>query len=157
MPVVKRVVIVASDASRGLTVRFDDLQSERQKPGFGPYKHSKLLNLLFMAELARRWPGVPVHAMHPGTVSTEICRASPPMAAAMKFLGALRLVRSPAQGAKTAVWLATDPALESSTGRYFIDQREVQPTAAALDVAAQRRLWDESERLIQAALLRAAA
>lgn len=140
-----RVVTVSSQAHQRARVPWDDLQAERGYSGFRRYGQTKLMNLLFTAELARRLEGtgVTANAMHPGVVGTELLFGG---------LALLRLfrrwMRTPEQGAATAVWLASSPGVEGVTGRYFIDEREAEPSPAARDPDAARRLWEVSERLV---------
>lgn len=156
-PVLKpgaRVVNVASEASRGMTLDFTDLQSARRYFSFRAYGRTKLMNILFTQELAKRLPGVSVNAMHPGFVASNF-GAGGWIASAVKLVKLF--ARTPAQGADTAVWLASDPSLQGVSGKYFMDRREKRPTRGARDLAAQERLWAESERLVSATAGRAAA
>ena len=146
-----RIVNVASDAHRmGGPLDFDDLGSARRYSAMGVYGRSKLANLLFTRELARRLAGsgVTVNAVHPGAVRTGLGLNND--APILKTL--VRLVqpffRSPERGARTSVWACTAPELEGVSGRYFSDCREKQPSAAATDDAAARRLWDASAKLV---------
>ena len=142
-----RVVNVASEASRGFRIDFADLQGKKYFV-WKAYGRSKLANLLFTAELSRRLPGVDVNALHPGLVQTGFGGASW-INTAMRLLKPF--TRTPERGAQTTIWLA-DEAPAGTTGKYFMDKHEKRPTKAALDVAAQQRLWAESERLVESAL-----
>lgn len=150
-----RVVNVSSRGHRNGTLDFDDLGFE--KGGYGPsfmgglpaYGRSKLANLLFTAELARRQQGrgVTANALHPGVVGTRIWNSQKGLPGLL-----LRFVRpfflSPAQGARTIVFLASSPAVEAITGQYFVDCKPVRPSRLAEDAALGARLWAESERLV---------
>lgn len=139
-----RVVVVSSEAHRGARVRWDDLQGERGYNGLRAYANTKLMNILFVRELARRvaGTGVTANAVHPGVVATELLFGGwAPLRLLRPF------IRTPEQGAATSVWLASSPEVEGVTGRYFRDRREVVPSRAARDDEAARRLWRESEEL----------
>jgi NAD(P)-dependent dehydrogenase (short-subunit alcohol dehydrogenase family) len=139
-----RVVNVSSGAHRRTTIDFSNLQGEGGYNGLRAYANSKLANLLFTRELARRLrgSGVTANAMHPGVVATEILyRGSPLIRLLSPFL------RSPARGADTAVYLLDAPEVAGASGEYFKDRRRVEPSPAARDDAAAERLWRESARL----------
>ncbi len=146
-----RIVNVASDAHRmGGPLDFDDLGAATRYSAMGVYGRSKLANLLFTRELARRLAGsgVTVNALHPGMVRTGLGQNN--HAPILKFLANLArpLFRSPDKGAETSIWACTAPELDGVTGRYFADRREVPPHAHAQDDAAARRLWEASEKLV---------
>jgi len=142
-----RIVIVASDAHRFGRLDLADLQNERSYRSMRVYGQSKTANLLFAQELARRLAGtgVTVNALHPGAVATRLGQQN---GALVRLLTRALSVffRTPAQGADTALWLATAPELDAS-GRYFASRRERTPAAWARDPELARRLWEESERL----------
>ena len=141
-----RVVTVSSAAHRFFAMDFDDLQGERRYSGFGSYARSKLANVLFTAELARRLEGTGVTAncLHPGVVATSIFRDSPRVLRAV-FAGPLAL--SPEKGVDTVLYLATAPEVAEVSGRYFVRRRPARPSRAARDASAARRLWQASEAL----------
>jgi NAD(P)-dependent dehydrogenase (short-subunit alcohol dehydrogenase family) len=143
-----RIVNVASDAHRGNTIDFDDLQSERGYRGFTVYGRSKLMNILFTRELARRLAGsgVTANCLHPGFVAS---RFGDDNGGLMRIgIGIAKLFAiSPEKGAETVVYLASSPDVAGTSGGYFAKSRPATPTAAAQDDAAARRLWAESERL----------
>ena len=147
-----RVVVVASEAHRGATLDFADLQHAVKYDAWRAYRRSKLCNLLFARELARRLAdtGVTVNALHPGFVATRFGNDNGvlfklALGAAKKAIG-LR-----PEEARTTVHLAASPTLAQTTGRYFDKEREREPSAAARDAAAGTRLWAESERTVAAA------
>jgi NAD(P)-dependent dehydrogenase (short-subunit alcohol dehydrogenase family) len=145
-----RVVNVASGAhQRVASLNFDDLQSTRRYSAFPVYGASKLANLLFTSELARRLAGagVTANAMHPGLVHTGFGNNNRGWfwRAAYVFINAAG--RTPAQGADTIIYLATAPELSGVTGQYFYERKAIQPSPAALDPQAARRLWEVSEQL----------
>lgn len=140
-----RIVNVASEAHRSGALGFDDLQSERGFDGYRVYGTSKLANVLFTSELARRLDGtgVTVNALHPGVVATGIVRDFP----ALVRGGWGLFTMSAGKGARTSLYLATSPEVEGMTGKYFDECAEVRPSRAACDEAAARKLWEVSERL----------
>lgn len=139
-----RIVNVASGAHtivKGFD--FDDIQSSRKTYGsFRVYGMSKLANILFTRELARRLEGsgVTANAMHPGLVATNFGAKMP--APARIFFRLFGL--PPEKGARTAVFLATSPEVEGVSGRYFYKEREQAPSPGARDDEAARRLWQVS-------------
>jgi NAD(P)-dependent dehydrogenase (short-subunit alcohol dehydrogenase family) len=144
-----RVVNVASDAHRGSRLDFEDLQYSRHYSGWRAYRQSKLANILFTRELARRLEGTGVTAncLHPGFVATgfgDNNRGPWRLGIAIaKLLGAISVQR----GAETSVYLASSPDLDGVSGKYFSQCREQQPDAPAQDDRTAARLWSESERL----------
>lgn len=143
-----RVVTVASDAHRRGRLDLDDLDGERGWSPWGAYCQSKLANILFTRELARRLEGTGVVAscMHPGVVRTGFGREGA-WWTRLFFAVAGRLLLTPEQGADTVVWLATAPEATAADGGYFVRRRRVRPSRAARDDRAARRLWEVSERL----------
>lgn len=143
-----RVVITASDAHKGRSLDFDDLQSTRGFGGIKVYGRSKLCNILFTRELARRWSGegVTVNCLHPGFVATRFGDSS-----GVFRSRAVRLARifaiSPEEGAETIVYLASSPDVAGISGEYFYQCRPTTPTMQARDDAAARRLWLASAKL----------
>ena len=149
-----RIVSTASEAHKlGGPLDFDDLQSERRYRGFGVYGRSKLCNLLWTRELARRLEGsgVTANCCHPGAVATRLGQTD---AAWTRMVGRLLplFLRTPEQGARTSVVLATAPELADVSGRYFAREREITPSRLARDDDAARRLWEYSEQLVASRL-----
>jgi NAD(P)-dependent dehydrogenase (short-subunit alcohol dehydrogenase family) len=151
-----RVVTVSSMAHRFLLkMPFDDLQSERSYSAMRAYAVSKLANVLFSAELARRLEGsgVSSNSLEPGLVRTGFARDGDTrgllrlVAAAGKFL-----YSTPAVGARTLVYLATAPELEGVSGRHFVDCRPRRVGLGARSAHSARRLWEISESLVAPAL-----
>jgi len=145
-----RIVNVASDAHRfarrGLD--FDDLQSERGYGGMTAYGRSKLANILFTRELARRLEGsgVTVNAVHPGAVATGFAQNNGMLSRIVMYLGRA-VMRTPEKGAETSVYCCTAPALAGVSGRYFASSREARPNRYATNDADARRLWELSAKL----------
>lgn len=144
-----RIVNVSSQAQADATINFDDLQSEQNYNARRVYGQSKLANILFTYELARRLDGVDVttNALHPGVVRTNFGRESTSRAFAlmMRLLGPF--LASPEKGASTSIYLATAPGVEGVTGKYFIDKQEQKSNAESYDTAVAQRLWQVSEEL----------
>jgi NAD(P)-dependent dehydrogenase (short-subunit alcohol dehydrogenase family) len=142
-----RIITTASDAHQGAHIPFSDLNAERSYRSFGRYGETKLANILFTSELARRLEGTGVTAncFHPGLVATGFNRNNGPlMDLAMTILGPVS--RSPQKGADTLVWLATSPDIAHVSGAYFFDRQGRPPSPEAQDREIARRLWDISER-----------
>jgi NAD(P)-dependent dehydrogenase (short-subunit alcohol dehydrogenase family) len=143
-----RVITTASDAHRGAHhIPFDDVAAERSytRGGFARYGETKLANILFTAELARRLQGseVSAYCFHPGLVATGFNRNNSALMGAMMLL-VKPFSRSPEHGARTLVWLA-DAAEPGPSGGYFTDEQVATPTSAGQDADAARRLWELSE------------
>jgi NAD(P)-dependent dehydrogenase (short-subunit alcohol dehydrogenase family) len=148
-----RIVNVASTAHKGARkgLDFDDLQSTRSYRGMQVYSKSKLANIYFTTELARRLEGsgVTVNCLHPGTVATGYGRdgdSSGVLAFGLKLIKPFIL--SPAKGARTSIFLASSPAVAGVTGQYFVKYKARKPSAAARDDEAAQRLWKRSEELV---------
>ena len=146
-----RVIVLSStmhrSAVRGL--HWDDLDSRRRFNGWLAYGRSKLANLMFSNELARRWPEVTVNAVHPGSVGTNFGREGDTTGVSARLLGWSGLVSiSAADGARTSVHLATTPVDAIGSGGYWQKSRLARPSSAARRPADDRRLWEVSEQLI---------
>jgi NAD(P)-dependent dehydrogenase (short-subunit alcohol dehydrogenase family) len=148
-----RIINVSSDAHSGGKIDFDNLQGERSYSSFGPYGNSKLANILFTTELARRLEGtdVTVNALHPGFTSTGFGKNNPGFF--MKIMGVVvpLMARSPEKGAATSIYLASSPEVQSITGKYFVDCKVTQPAPQAADMAVARQLWDVSAEMVHLA------
>lgn len=145
-----RVVNVASEAHRGGRLDFDDLQGERWWSGLRAYTQSKLANIEFTYELARRLDGtgVTANALHPGSVRTGWARGAE--SGLFRFAVAVSspFLLSPERAADGVLRVAADPELEKVTGRYFVKGVEKRSAPWSYREADQRRLWEESERLV---------
>jgi retinol dehydrogenase-14 len=144
-----RVVTVASHAHAQGRIDFDDLQGDRSWSGARAYNQSKLANVLFSNELARRLhgSGVVANALHPGVVSTSFGAQDP--GRTQRLLPLMRpLLKSPAQGAATSIRLASAPDLDGITGRYFANNKPEACSARGADSAIARRLWNLSGDLV---------
>lgn len=144
-----RIVNVASLGHRRGTMDFDDLHYERGYQVMRAYCRSKLGNVLFTRELARRLKGTGVTAtcLHPGTVATGIWDHAPAWAKPLLWLPRKAFFISQQQGGSTLVHAATDPALDGVTRAYFENKKACRAAPLALDDALAARLWEVSEAL----------
>jgi len=143
-----RVVTVTSDAHAAARLDLDDPQLEHGWDSWRAYANSKLANILFTRELARRLEGTGATAncAHPGVVRSGFGReARLPLRIGLTI--ARPFLLSPRRGARTIVYLASSPAVAGATGGYYVKGRRREPSAAARDDAAARRLWQLSEEL----------
>ena len=143
-----RIVSTASDAHRGARLDFADLQGEKGYDGYKAYGRSKLCNILFTRELARRLAGTGVTAncLHPGFVATRFGdQAGGVMSLVIR--AAKLFAISPQKGADTAVHLASSPEAAGSTGGYFYKCLPATPATEARDDVVAARLWAESVRI----------
>jgi NAD(P)-dependent dehydrogenase (short-subunit alcohol dehydrogenase family) len=144
-----RIVSTSSDAHLGQRLDLDDLQSRNNYSGLKVYGRSKLANILFTRELARRiaGSGVAANCLHPGFVATRFGHGN-----GVLMRTAIRVAQqfgaiSVEEGAETIVYLASAPDVATASGGYYYKSRLKQPSAAAQDDATARRLWAESARL----------
>jgi NAD(P)-dependent dehydrogenase (short-subunit alcohol dehydrogenase family) len=143
-----RIISTSSTAHQGAKLDFNDLQSAKGYGGLKVYGRSKLANILFTRELARRLAGTSVTAncLHPGVVATRFGESSGGFAGLLiPFLRPFFI--SPDAGADTIIYLASSPDVVGMTGGYFVKRKLVEPSAAARDDTAAKRLWTESEKL----------
>jgi NAD(P)-dependent dehydrogenase (short-subunit alcohol dehydrogenase family) len=140
-----RIVNVSSAAHKSASLDFNDLQNERRYSGFFVYCESKLANVLFTYELARKLEGTGVTAncFHPGAIATELFRDQN----ILVRLGTQLFLKGPAKGAETGVYLATSPEVEGVTGKYFVNKKAARSNKQSYDEAAARRLWEISDQL----------
>src|SRR5256885_508714 len=140
-----RIVNVSSSAHGPSAIHFDDLQGERRYSGYRAYGQSKLAQVLFTRELARRLEGtgVTVNACHPGVIRTNLGMGG--TSAVVRFV---RLFfKGPEKGAQTPIYLAVSPEVERVTGQYFANKHVREPSHAAQDPDVARRLFDVSAEL----------
>jgi NAD(P)-dependent dehydrogenase (short-subunit alcohol dehydrogenase family) len=144
-----RIINVSSGAQRMGKIDFDDLMGERRYSGQQAYNQSKLADVMFTAELARRLAGtgVTANALHPGIVRTNFGLENP--STMMKIIVAVAkpFMLTPEKGADTAVWLATSPEVAGVSGKYFSSRKEAGVNKLVRDQAACERLWKVSEQL----------
>ena len=143
-----RVVNVSSRAHLSGTLRFENLMGSREYDGWQAYTQSKLANVVFTYELARRLAGTAVTAncLHPGVVGTNIGHAGPTW---IRY--GIKVVRpfllSSKRGAATSIYLASSPDVQGVSGKYFVDRREERTSVESYDPAVAARLWTVSEEL----------
>jgi NAD(P)-dependent dehydrogenase (short-subunit alcohol dehydrogenase family) len=145
-----RVVTVSSNVQAQGRIDFDDIQGMRSYSGARAYNQSKLANVLFTYELARRLPAesVTANALQPGVVSTSF-GAEDPATVQRVFIPFLRpLMKTPAQGAAMSIQLASAPDLDQVTGRYFANGKPKKSSPRSYDEAAAMRLWQVSADLV---------
>jgi retinol dehydrogenase-14 len=133
-----RIVNVASTTHQSARVDFENLQGEKYYDGYSAYALSKLGNILFTYELARRLEGkgVTVNSLHPGSINTKLLHA-----------GFSSGGSNVSYGAQTPVYLATSPEVEGVTGKYFRHERETDSSSLSYDRDLQEKFWKVSEKL----------
>lgn len=144
-----RIITVSSNAEASGQINFDDLQSERRYTPFPVYAQAKLANMLFTYELARRLEGsgVTSNAIRPGPVATNFGGSGQSFMNRVFPLIFRVIGKPPEAAAKTAIRLASDPALTDVSGKAFYDEREVATSVGARDTVTQQRLWEISTKL----------
>lgn len=148
-----RVVMLSSSAHRQapkVGIELDNLDGAKHYAPWSAYGQSKLANLLFAKQLARRFAGSgrTANAVHPGVIRTNLQRhMNPLLSAVMAISGPLALKTVP-QGAATQTYVATHPALMAVSGQYFADCNIAHPWAVADDAGLAARLWETSERIV---------
>lgn len=144
-----RVVNVTSGAQAMGRIRFEDLQGERGYRSQAAYNQSKLANVLFTYELARRLEGTGVTAtcVHPGVVRTNFGRVNQPLLWRLFMPIVTPFMRTPEKGAETVVYLGSSPEVEGVTGKYFHDKQPRRSSSRSYDRALAQRLWRVSEEL----------
>jgi NAD(P)-dependent dehydrogenase (short-subunit alcohol dehydrogenase family) len=141
-----RIVTISSGAHAQGQLDFDDLQGERAYSGQHAYNQSKLANVMFTYELARRLAGtgVTATAAHPGVVATSFGADDQAAHLATMIRLARPFMKTPAQGALTPIYLACSPEVEGVTGQYFANRKPKTSSKASYDTAAAARLWHAS-------------
>lgn len=146
-----RVINVASMMQRGARIDWDDLEFERRSYSMSkPYAQSKLMNVMFTYELARRWKerGVTVNAVHPGVIKSGMLADIRNPVIRILFNMAKQFFKTPEEGAQGTVYLATSPEVEGKTGGYYEDMRLVASNPISYDQEAIERLWRTSEKYV---------
>ena len=149
-----RIITTASGAHRGVSLDFEAMRSVDSYSGFKAYQRSKLANVLFSTELARRLEqtdrSITSNSFHPGAIpGSGFSRFLPgPLPKLFAALDRLPMTTTVAEGAATAVYLAASPDVDSVSGQYFADSEQKQPSKAARDRTTQRRLWELSAELL---------
>jgi retinol dehydrogenase-14 len=145
-----RVVTVSSNAQAQGRIDFDDLQGLKSYSGARAYSQSKLANVLFSYELARRLHAgsVTANTLHPGVVSTSFGAEDPATVQRLLVPFMRRFMKTPTEGAATSIHLASAPELEQVTGRYFADSKPKTSSKPSYDRATAARLWQISADLV---------
>jgi retinol dehydrogenase 14 len=143
-----RVVTVSSNAQAMGKIDFDDLMGAQKYSGSRAYNQSKLANVMFTYELARRLEGtgVTATALHPGLTSTAFSAEDPALGLLVKILRPF--MKSPARGAETPIHLASSAEVEGVSGEYFADRKAKRSHESSYDTAAAARLWQVSAGLV---------
>jgi NAD(P)-dependent dehydrogenase (short-subunit alcohol dehydrogenase family) len=141
-----RIINVASTLHQFATISFDDLQSEHSYQPSQVYNRTKLANILFTYELARRLCGTQVTAncLHPGVTDTKLLSDFVPIP--LRFLVKI-ISSSPEKGAQTSIYLATSPDVENVSGKYFVKRKAVRSSKASYDETTAHQLWQVSAEL----------
>jgi NAD(P)-dependent dehydrogenase (short-subunit alcohol dehydrogenase family) len=142
-----RVVTTASDAHESGRLDLDDLQSEKSYSAMRVYGTTKLCNILFTRELARRAPELHANCFHPGVVRTGFGKNENGIWKVLTTLGG-PFFRSPERGARSLVWLALSEEGGSLTGEYIVDEKVATPNDQAQDDGLARELWERSAELV---------
>jgi len=144
-----RIVNVSSAAHQNASINFDDLQGKQKYSGWQAYGQSKLANILFTYELARRLEGtdVTVNALHPGFVATNFGANNAGVLGTLvrRFMNLFSI--DVETGAQTNIYLAASPEVEEVTGKYFVKQKAVASSGNSYDETAAQRLWEISEEM----------
>ncbi|KAK1333268.1 hypothetical protein QTO34_006809 [Cnephaeus nilssonii] len=147
-----RIVVVSSKLYKYGDINFEDLNSEQSYNKSFCYSRSKLANILFTRELARRLEGtkVTVNVLHPGIVRTNLGRHIhiPLLVKPLFNLVSWAFFKTPVEGAQTSIYLASSPEVEGVSGKYFGDCKEEELLPIAMDESVARKLWDISEVMV---------
>ncbi|XP_064643881.1 retinol dehydrogenase 14-like [Lineus longissimus] len=149
-----RIVNVSSTAHKHGKIHFDDLMLEKKYDSWGSYQQSKLANVYFTTELAKRLEGTNVTAncLHPGVIRTNLGRhlnnAGWKVATTLTYFPAKLFLKTPTEGAQTNIYLSVSEEVEGVTGKYFADCKEEKLLPHAKDDVVGKRLWEVSEQLV---------
>lgn len=145
-----RIVNVASDAHEGIDLNFADLQSEHDFSGLKVYGRSKLANIYFTYELARRLEGsgVTVNVLHPGFIATNLGANNVPVIGGLIKKIVNLSAKDVSKGAETIIYLATSPEVEGVNGKYFVDCQPKSSSPVSYDETAAQQLWSVSAEMV---------
>lgn len=143
-----RIVNTASRAHTFGHINFEDIMAEKKYGEMSAYAQSKLANVLFSTELSKRiaGSGVTSNSLHPGVVGTSFAEAGGTFSK-LFYRWFTFMMKTPAEGAKTTVYLASSPEVEGVSGKYFSNCKAIMPSKEARDVSVAKRLWELSEKL----------
>ena len=146
-----RIINVSSSLHKLGKLNLQDIPFEKGYSRAKAYQRSKLANIAFTYELARRISNqsVTVNAMNPGLVATNVGNAAGGFSAAMKGFVDRIAGMPPEEGARTIIYLATSPEVDGVTGKYFVKEKSVPSSKKSYDLAFCRQLWDISESLVR--------
>lgn len=142
-----RVVTTASDAHKSGRLDLDDLRSQKSYAAMRVYGTSKLCNILFTRELARRAPELHANCFHPGVVRTGFGKNENGIWKILTTLGG-PFFRSPGRGARSLIWLSLSDQAAALTGKYVLDEKVLDPSAQAQDEILAEGLWEHSAQLV---------
>lgn len=142
-----RVIVVSSESHRGAHLDPEHVDPREGFPGYRGYGKSKLANVLFTYELARKLKGTQVtaNALHPGFVATGIASKHSPLLLKPLIWAIYQLGMNPLEGAQTPLFLATSPAVQAQTGGYYIDLQRVPSSPESYDLGKANHLWNKTE------------
>lgn len=147
-----RVVVVSSDAHRAAKggIQFDNLDGQKGYSGWAAYGQSKLANILFAKQLAKRFEGTArvANALHPGVIATNLGRHMNPLVGVAYAVAKPVALKTIPQGAATEVWAAVHPDAARISGEYLSDCNVAEPRRLANDPALAERLWSKSEEIV---------
>lgn len=143
-----RIINITSDAHRGTEIDFEDLQGEKKYSGYHAYSQSKLANVLFTYQLAKKLEGtrVTVNCLHPGVARTGFGKDQVGLMSIMVRIGT-PFMMSPQKAARAVIYLATSPDLEGVSGKFFSKGKETKSSAQSYDTTSAERLWKVSTEL----------
>lgn len=144
-----RIVNVSSNSHYGASINFADLEGKRKYWWNTAYGQSKLANVMFTYELARRLEGASVttNALHPGFVATDIGRNNGALVQLFLWIAHHKAI-TPEEGARTTITLASSPGVSEDTGKYFVKGKQVESDPASYDLETARRLWEVSAEMV---------
>ena len=147
-----RIINVSSSAHKFAKLNFDDIDNEQKYRGFRTYANSKLFNILFSYELARRLEGtgVTVNVLHPGTIRTNLGKNNPDKLIKLLFIIFRLFMKGAKKGARTSVYLASSPEVETLNGKYFVNRKQKKSSKISYEQTLQNKLWDISGNLTNA-------
>ncbi|MEO7109511.1 MAG: SDR family oxidoreductase [Polyangiaceae bacterium] len=148
-----RVVMVSSDAHRRAPkegIQFDNLDGSKGYSPFGNYGQSKLANILFANELAKRFAGTKktANSLHPGVIATNLTRSMNPFVGVAFFMAGPVFLKSIPQGASTEVYCATNPQVADISGKFFSHNNIGETRPDAMDEGLAKKLWEVSEKIV---------